>query len=101
MKGIGIIPFAWLFLLSLLPVSGELVSHYQFDDAGDLGKDDGSFNLNGSLSGNAQFSSEARLGIGCLLLDGNGDFMNDVKNKKQKKKTNRRDGWRTKRGRKG
>lgn len=76
MKGIGIIPFAWLFLLSLLPVSGELVSHYQFDDAGDLGKDDGSFNLNGSLSGNAQFSSEARLGIGCLLLDGNGDFMN-------------------------
>lgn len=58
------------------PVRGELVSHYQFDDPGSLGRDDGRLNLTGTTGGNAQFSSEARLGGGSLLLDGNGDYLN-------------------------
>ncbi len=58
------------------PLKGELVSHYQFDDPGSVGHDDGSFNLTGSLGGSAQFSNDSRLGGGSILLDGNGDYLN-------------------------
>lgn len=75
MKLPSVIPIVGVSLLLFAPSYGELVSHYQFDDPGNLGKDDGTFNLEGSSGGSAQFSSDSRLGGGSLLLDGNGDYL--------------------------
>ncbi len=57
------------------PLWAELVAYYQFDEPGNLGRDHGRFELTGTPGGNAQFSSDARLGGGALLLDGNGDYL--------------------------
>ncbi|MDA7917976.1 hypothetical protein N9B74_02855, partial [bacterium] len=76
MKRFSILPLAGAALALSAPLKGELVSHYQFDDPGSLGKDDGTFNLTGSVGGSAQFSNDSRLGGGSILLDGNGDYLN-------------------------
>lgn len=57
-------------LLPLGPSNSRLVSHYTFDQSTNLGRDDGSFGLDGTPTGGATFTSEARIGGGALLLDG-------------------------------
>lgn len=57
-------------------IDPHLVSHFSFDDPGQLGNDTGTFDNDGTANGNAQFSSNARLGGGALALDGNGDYIN-------------------------
>jgi len=71
----SILPLAGAVFFLPVSLHGELVSHYQFDDPGNIGSDDGIFNLVGSPGGSAQFSSDSRLGGGSLLLDGNEDYL--------------------------
>jgi hypothetical protein len=52
------------------PTASRLVSHFTFDQSTNLGRDDGSFGLDGTPQGGASFTSDARIGGGALLLDG-------------------------------
>lgn len=51
----------------------DLVAHYTFDEAGDLGADAAGTNP-GTAVGDAQ-QAAGRVGAGALLLDGDGDYM--------------------------
>ena len=64
--------------LAFVPASGTaaLVSHFTFDDAGQLGEDAGPFGNDGTVAGGAQFSSDSQVGGGSLRLDGNADYLN-------------------------
>ncbi|UCG55668.1 MAG: hypothetical protein JSU70_12455 [Phycisphaerales bacterium] len=57
------------------PGTANLVGHWTFDNAVDLGADS-TGNNNGTLSGNASQSANARVGSGSLALDGDADFIN-------------------------
>ncbi len=57
------------------PSSGHLVSHYTFDQSTALGNDSGTFNLDGTASGDAIFTDDSRVGGGALLLDGADDYV--------------------------
>ncbi|YCM42965.1 LamG-like jellyroll fold domain-containing protein [Verrucomicrobiaceae bacterium 227] len=50
-----------------------LVSHFTFDSALNLGDDRGSFNLDGTVFGDATMALESKVGTGALLLDGDSD----------------------------
>lgn len=50
-----------------------LVSHFTFDSPINLGDDRGTFNLDGTVFGDATFAPESKVGPGALLLDGDLD----------------------------
>lgn len=57
------------------PSNAHLVSHFTFDQSTAVGDDQGSFNLDGTLVGEAAFTTESRIGGGALLLDGFEDYL--------------------------
>lgn len=57
------------------PIEATLVSHFTFDDSDRLGDDQGAFDSDAQIRGDARFSSEARVGTGALYLDGDGDYL--------------------------
>ncbi len=61
--------------VKLINPDASLVSHFSFENTGNLGDDSGSFNHDGTPVGDAQRTSLARIGTGALLLDGTGDLI--------------------------
>jgi hypothetical protein len=53
----------------------SLVSHFSFDSEANVADDSGPNNLDGTVVGDAQRSTAARIGSGALLLDGSGDLI--------------------------
>jgi hypothetical protein len=62
-------------MVKITDPDASLVSHFTFDDAGNLGDDTGSYDNDGTLVGDAQQTSASRVGTGALLLDGDGDLI--------------------------
>ncbi|MBN8457492.1 MAG: choice-of-anchor D domain-containing protein [Verrucomicrobia bacterium] len=57
----------------------SLRSHFTFDNAANVADDSGSFDNDGTVVGDAQRTTQSRVGAGALLLDGSGDLV-DVGN---------------------
>jgi hypothetical protein len=65
-------------LTAVVPVANpaaSLVSHFDFENAGNLGEDTGSYENDGTPVGDAQRTTQARVGSGALSLDGTGDLI--------------------------
>ncbi|MDA7917975.1 choice-of-anchor D domain-containing protein [bacterium] len=61
--------------IPLGPASKHLVSHFTFDQSTQVGNDSGSFDLDGTVFGDATFTADSRVGGGALLLDGIDDYL--------------------------
>lgn len=57
------------------PLASHLVSHFTFDESAAVGNDTGLFNLDGTVMGDAAYTSDSRIGGGALRLDGDGDSL--------------------------
>ncbi|MCX5645797.1 MAG: discoidin domain-containing protein [Phycisphaerae bacterium] len=53
----------------------NLIGHWTFDNPANLGADQSGTGNDGTVQGNAAFSSDARIGGGSLLLDGSDDYI--------------------------
>jgi len=56
-------------------IRADLIGRWTFDDPANLGADVSGAGNNGTVEGDAAFSSEAMVGSGALLLDGEDDFI--------------------------
>jgi hypothetical protein len=54
---------------------GEMIGYWTFDDPANLGADSSGKGNNGTVEGDAQFSSDAMIGTGALMLDGTDDYI--------------------------
>jgi hypothetical protein len=54
---------------------GELIGYWTFDDPTNLGADSSGKGNHGTVEGDAQFSSNALIGTGALMLDGTDDYI--------------------------
>jgi hypothetical protein len=54
---------------------GEMIGYWTFDDPANLGADASGKGNHGTVEGDAQFSSDAMIGTGALMLDGTDDYI--------------------------
>jgi hypothetical protein len=54
---------------------GEMIGYWTFDDPTNLGADSSGKGNHGTVEGDGQFSSDAMIGTGALMLDGTDDYI--------------------------